>query len=224
MLSATRPIGSRSFSRHMPVAHRKALASYSRKSGKVNWAWAVLHDRLAVLFATLLADANTDIGPGLLIWDTLRNDGLARRELAELCTLKKKQKKVSARLLGHILWAIRHVNSLAEHRNQVAHAALSFSVEDPRITIPGLAKTFTSAYKDSAPKNVVFYPNRLWGDFYVLTQFVTELWVHAAFPSEYGPLPRRPRLQSLVKVRKGNGRRSRRRTRGRSRHRSSSPA
>ena len=210
----SRPLLTPALGRRLLPEHQKALASYSRKAGKVNWAWAMLHDRLAILFATLLAPSGSDIIPGLLFWDTLRNDSAARRQLAELCILFKRQNRGNKRLLDNTLWVIKNINNLAEYRNEMAHGAVNFLYDNPKETLPGVVKMSLS-YKFIQTKNVIFRPNSLWGDFYVLSNFVTALLRNAAFPEMQEPLPRRPRLLSLSKDQKGNTRKSRRRAKAR---------
>jgi len=215
--------------RTLSKEHKRALDRYSATSGKINWAWAQLHQSFQLVFALLVrGDDPGEITPGIMIWDILRNDSLGRRELAEIIDLRKRQaknNKSKQAVLDSLLWAVRWADTLSEYRNQLHVGTTMHIFDSGRIELRpmSLSKALKEPPEQANPPRK-FRPARLWGDLYVLSLYVSALGVQIAFPAQPKPSLRRPRLLSVAKAQGGAGRKTRRREKAHKSPHRSSPA
>ena len=174
---------------------------HSLKMGRVLWEWNHLHSQLLGVFCVMLP--GNSIGDASEIWHSFGADSAQRKMLLEMSkTHFWDNKKAYERLK----WIMQAIQDLSAYRNIAAH--LPMEIGDSQGPDDLLMPQSMTVKRVNALR-IIFASldrNMFWEDIstdlFLLVQYVRHFMAYLIHADARPPLPRKPKLQSLLKVKK----------------------
>ncbi len=178
--------------------NERAFKPYVTGIGQFVLAWNDLHERLGVLFWTLMGIRKANRAMG--IWNASYLDRPKREILkAAICTIDEDQQARHPKLIDDGLWLLKHTENLEDTRNNIVHSPLFLLRETPLALVANIKTGVvpnemfgnTRAARLSQKDLLAEY---LWARDFALTLRDFAVFVDTALTEAATPWPDRPQL------------------------------